>query len=79
MSELFPACFSSSNNRNLSQSSFGSDDKNIVFETPEAETIEPGDLNNFISVLTRVDFCLQLLNQNALPLQNHTTVCYLLN
>ena len=55
MSELFPACFSCNNNFNLSQSSLGSDDKNIVFETPEAETIKPGDLSNFISVLSQVD------------------------
>ena len=55
MSELFPACFSCNNNFNLSQSSLGSDDKNIVFETPEAETIKPGDLSTFISVLSRVN------------------------
>ena len=55
-SELFPACFSCSNNFNLSQSSLGSDDKNIVFETPQAETIKPGDFSNFIRVLSRVDF-----------------------
>ena len=55
MSELFPACFSCNNNLNLSQSSSGSDDKNIVFQTPEAETIRPGDLSNFIRVLSRVD------------------------
>ena len=53
--ELFPACFSCNNNFNLSQSSIGSDDQNIVFETPEAETIKPGDLSNFIRVLSRVD------------------------
>ena len=39
MSELFPACFSCNNHFNLHDSS-GSDDKNIVFETPEAETIK---------------------------------------
>ena len=43
MSELFPACFFCKNNFNLSQSSSGSDDKNIVFETPQAETISLGD------------------------------------
>ena len=37
--KLFPACFSCKDNFNLSQSSIGSDDKNIVFETPEAETM----------------------------------------
>ena len=56
MSELFPASFSCNNNFNLSQSSSGSEDKKIVFQTPEAETIKPGDLSNFLSVLSRVDF-----------------------
>ena len=56
MLEIFPACFSCSDNFLLSQSSSGSDDKNFVFETPEAETIKPGDLINFISVLSQVDF-----------------------
>ena len=31
------------------------DDKNIVFGIPEAETIEPGDLNSFKRILSRVD------------------------
>ena len=35
LSELFPACFSCSNNNNLLQSSSGSDGKNTVFEIPE--------------------------------------------
>ena len=56
MSEFFPACFSCSSNLNLSDDSLGLDDKNIVFETPEAETIKPGDLGSFISVRPRVDF-----------------------
>ena len=55
MSESFPACISCSNNFNLSQSSSNSDDKNIVFQVLEAETIQPGELNNFIGVLSRVD------------------------
>ena len=50
MSELFPACFGCNKNFNLLQSSSGSDDKNIVFDTTEAETIKPGDLSNFVSV-----------------------------
>ena len=58
MSELFPACFSCSNIFNLSQSLSGSDDKNIVFETPEAETIKPGDLSNFKGVQSQVDLLL---------------------
>ena len=56
MSELFPACFSFIINFNRIQSSSGSDDKKIVFETPEAETIKPGDLSKFITVRSRVDF-----------------------
>ena len=56
ISELFPACFSCYNNFNLLQSSSGSDDKNIVFETPEAETSKPGELSNLIRLLSRVDF-----------------------
>ena len=31
ISELLPACFSCNNNLNISHSSLGSDDKNIVF------------------------------------------------
>ena len=30
--------------------------KKYFFETPEAEAIKPGDLSNFIRVLSRVDF-----------------------
>ena len=51
ISELLPACFSCNNNFNLLQSSSGSDDKNIVFETPEAKIA--GDFSNFISFLSR--------------------------
>ena len=39
ITELFPACFSCRNNFNLSQSSSGSDDKNIVFETPKQKPL----------------------------------------
>ena len=46
MLELFPACFSCSNNFDVSHSSLGSDGKTFV-EIPEA-TIA-GDLSNFIS------------------------------
>ena len=46
--ELFQACFCRSNNFNLSQSSSGSDDKNIVFETPKS--MIAGDLSNFIII-----------------------------
>ena len=56
MSELFCACFSCSNNYNLSHNSLGSDDKNIVFEIPEAEIIKPGDSTNFIGVLSLLLF-----------------------
>ena len=34
--EILPPCFSCNNNFNLLQSSFGSDDRIIVFEIPEA-------------------------------------------
>ena len=56
MSELFPPCFSCNNNFNLLHNSSGSEDRNIVFQTPEVENIEPGDLSNFIRFLSRVDF-----------------------
>ena len=52
--ELFPTCFSCNNIFNMLQSSSGSHDRIIVFETPEAEIIKPGDLSNFIRVLSRV-------------------------
>ena len=52
-SELFLACFSCSNSFILSQSSPGSDDKNIVY-TPEA--MIGGDFYNSIRVLSRVGF-----------------------
>ena len=55
ISELLPACFSCNNNFNLSHISLASDDRNIVFQTPEAETIKPGELSNFISFLSRID------------------------
>ena len=53
--EFFPARLSSGINFNLSHNSLGSDGKNIVFDTYEAETINPGDLSIFISVRSRVD------------------------
>ena len=43
--ELLPACICCNNNFTLSQSTFGSDDKNIV-EIPEAMIF--GDLSNLI-------------------------------
>ena len=51
--EILPACFSCNNNFILSQSSLGSDDRNIAFETPEV--MIAGELGNFIRVLSRVD------------------------
>ena len=48
--ELFPPCFSCNNNFNLSQSSLGPDDKNIVYETPEA--MIASDLSNLITDLS---------------------------
>ena len=44
---MFPACFSCNNSFNLSYNSLASDDRNIVFELPEAKTIKPGDFKNF--------------------------------
>ena len=80
MSQLFPPYLSCNNNFHLSQSSSGSDDKNIVFETPEAENIKPGDLSKFIRVLSRVDFLHRsFLDKNAFLLQNHTIIFYPLN
>ena len=43
ISELLPACFSCNNNFHLLNNSSGSDDRFIVFETPEAETNKPSD------------------------------------
>ena len=51
--ELLPTCFSCNNNLNLSQSSSGSEDKNFVFETPEA--MVAGELSVFI-----IEVCLIL-------------------
>ena len=76
MSELLPACSSCNINLNLSQSSLGSEDRIVVFETPEAETIKPGDFSNFIWVLSRVDLLPTALHQNSFPLQNHTLISY---
>ena len=51
-SEFFPASISCRNNFNQSQSSSGSPERNNIFEddfpeTPEADTIKPGDLSFF--------------------------------
>ena len=54
--EILHACFSCSNNFNVSHSSSGSDDKKIVFETPKAVTIKLDDLSNFIGVRSQVVF-----------------------
>ena len=53
--ELFPACFPCNIKFNLSHNSLGLADKKFVFETPEAETIHPCDLSNFITVQSQVD------------------------
>ena len=53
--ELIPACFSCSNNFILLHNSSGSDDKTIVFQTLEVETITTGVLSNFLRVLSQVD------------------------
>ena len=51
--ELLPACFYCNNNFILSQSSLGSEDRNFVFETPEA--MIAGDSSLFI-----IEVCLVL-------------------
>ena len=45
--ENYPACFSPKINFNRLHNSLGSEGKNIVCESPEAEIYEPGDLGNF--------------------------------
>ena len=52
MSDLIPACFSSSNNFNLLHNSSGSHEKKIVFGIPEAEAVMDGDLSNFVKDLS---------------------------
>ena len=56
ISELFPAYLFCNKNFNLLQSSSRSDEKNIVFETPEPDIIKPGELKKYIRVLPQVDF-----------------------
>ena len=60
--ELLPPCFSCNNNLNLSQSSFGSDDKKIVFEIPE--DMIAGDLSNLIIDLSQSLLCPFCLKSN---------------
>ena len=55
MSDLFPACFCSTNNFNRLHNSVRSDGKSIVFEIPEAAIKRPSDLSNLISVLSQID------------------------
>ena len=50
MSELYPACFSCNNNFTLLHKSSKSDDRIIIFGTPDA--IIAGDFNKFISDLS---------------------------
>ena len=54
ITELFPTCFSCINSFNRLQNSSGFEDKNIVFKIPEAEIVKPGDLSNFIKILSLV-------------------------
>ena len=79
ISEFLQACFFGNFNFNLSQSSSGSDGKEIVFRMPEVEILKPGDLSNFKRVLFRVHLLLELLRQNPFPLQNHTKIFYPMN
>ena len=72
--ELFPACFSCSNNFNLFHNSSGSDDKNIVFETPDAETSIAGDFSNLIRVLSLLPFRPFCLISNFIFFQSHILI-----
>ena len=55
MLELLSICLSCSSNFYLLRNFSRSDDKNVLFETPEAEAIKLGDLSIFLRVLSRVD------------------------
>ena len=59
-----------SNNFNLSHISLGSDGKKIVFEIPEAGTVKPGDLSNFICVPSQVDFLPRALTSKYISFAN---------
>ena len=47
ITELFPTRFSCDKKFNILHKSSGFEDKNIVFEIPEAEINKPGDLGLF--------------------------------
>ena len=79
MSKLFADFFSCSSFFNISQSSSGSDDKNFVFETPEAETTKPGDLSNFINVLSGVDFQSSVFVSKFFSLAKSCNIFYPIN
>ena len=64
--ELFPACFSCTNNLKLSHSSLGLDDRSIVFETREA--MIAGELSNFIRALSQVDLLPTRLSSKCISL-----------
>ena len=75
MLELFPACFSCNNNYNLSHNSLARDDRIIVFEIPEAETINSGDFSNFISDLSRVDLLLKAFVSKCISYAKSYIIC----
>ena len=77
MLELFPACFSCNNNFNLSHNSLGSDDKNFVFEIPEAKV--PGELSIFIIELCLILGRPMIWCHNSFLLQTQKLIFYLVD
>ena len=55
MSELIMACFFCGNSFNLTQSSLGSDDNHLVFDSLRDHAMITGGLSNFIIDLSLVD------------------------
>ena len=70
ISDFMPHCFCCNNIFNLLHRSSGSVDKNLVFETPKAETIIPGDLGHFLSVRSRVYLLPVAFTSNYLSFAN---------
>ena len=75
--ELFPACYSCSNNLNIPHSSLGSDDKNIVFEKPEA--MIAGYISVFLKIRSRVDLLPGHLTSKCISLGKWYITFYPLN
>ena len=75
MSELFPACFSCSNKFILSQTSSGSDGQTFVEIT---ESMMAGDLSNFLSVLSLIDFLPGALTSEYISFANSYNFCLII-